>query len=150
MKKNKTLAERLAPMTLAEIDALSDEEVATLMGVTPEDFATGPAWSWRDAAKAATDEYADRVLDHSKRVPLAQLRRYRQDARGGRPRLGAGDSVQVRVRLSPSQAELLDLAVTRTDKSRSELVRLALEQFLPGVLAPPATGRSSSRARRVS
>ena len=37
-----TLAERLAPMTIAEIDA-------------------GPVWTWREAAKAATDEYADNL-----------------------------------------------------------------------------------------
>lgn len=51
-----TLAERLAPMTIAEIDAMSDHDVAEIMGVTPEEFAAEPAWTWREAAKAATDE----------------------------------------------------------------------------------------------
>ncbi len=56
-----SLASRLAPMTIAEIDAMSDKEVAELMGATSEGRESEPAWTWREAAKAATDEYADRL-----------------------------------------------------------------------------------------
>jgi len=59
------LAERLAPMTIAGIDAMSDQEIAEIMGGTAEDIAAEPAWTWREAAKAATDEYADRLAGHS-------------------------------------------------------------------------------------
>ena len=38
-----TLAERLAPMSIADIDAMSDREVAALMGATPQEIATEPA-----------------------------------------------------------------------------------------------------------
>ncbi len=67
-----TLAERLAPMTIGEIDAMGDHEVAELMGATPEEIATEPPWTWREAAKAATDEFADKVVS---------------DVDSGRPRL---------------------------------------------------------------
>ena len=56
------LAERLARMSIAEIDAMSDREVAELMGATEEEIATEPAWTWREAAKAATSEYADKLI----------------------------------------------------------------------------------------
>lgn len=61
--RRESLAERLAPMSIAEIDALSDEQVAELMGATAEEFASQPAWTWRLAAKAATDEYADKAAE---------------------------------------------------------------------------------------
>ena len=48
------LAERLAGMSIAEIDAMSDREVAELMGATEREIATEPTWTWREAAKAAS------------------------------------------------------------------------------------------------
>ena len=100
MTQNKALAKRLAPLTAAEIDAMTDEEVLALMGVQAGHPASDVQY-WRQAAKAATDEYGKKVLAESKPVPPEHLERYRQMARGGRPRLGAGPSVQVRARLDP-------------------------------------------------
>lgn len=42
-----TLAERLAPTRIADIEAISDNDVAELMGATAEDFASEPARTWR-------------------------------------------------------------------------------------------------------
>jgi hypothetical protein len=42
-----TLAERLAPMSIAEIDAMSDQEVAELMGATVEELAARGRWLTR-------------------------------------------------------------------------------------------------------
>ena len=130
MTPKKTLAEQLAPMTMAEIDAMSDAEVALLMGA-PE-APVPEAWALREAAKAATNEYAEKVLTRSKSVPTEQLERYRQMGRGGRPRLGAGESVQIRARLSPDMAKELNQLAADTGKVVSELVRLALEALLVG------------------
>jgi hypothetical protein len=87
----------------------------------------------RWAAEVETDEYHDRVNELVAREPdrvvtdpagLARLRR------GGRPRLGAGQSVQVRIRLAPEWAEALDAAVERSGRRRSEIVRDALVAYL--------------------
>ena len=91
---------------------------------------------WRQAAKAATDERGEKVLAESKPVPTEQLDHYRQMARGGRPRLGAGPSVQVRARLDPEMAKALEQLAADTGKVVSELVRIALD-------ALPAGGRKA-------
>lgn len=71
-------------MSTAEIDAMSDQEVAGLMEATPEEFASEPAWVWREAAKIATDEYADRLVEDASagRARLvsdpAEMRRLRE------------------------------------------------------------------------
>ena len=84
MTPNKALAKRLAPLTAAEIDAMTDEEVLALMGA-PAGHPASDVQYWRQAAKAATDEYGKKVLAESKPVPPEHLERYRQMARGGPP-----------------------------------------------------------------
>jgi hypothetical protein len=49
--------------------------------------------------------------------------------RGGRPALGDGPSVVVPVRLSPAQREALDRSAARTGRTRSEVVRDALDAY---------------------
>lgn len=85
-----TLAERLAPMTIAEIDAMSDQEVAELMGAETEELAAEPAWAWREAAKAATEEYADRMaadITSGRAKVITDPSEVRRRL-GGRPRVG--------------------------------------------------------------
>ncbi|MGH9071310.1 MAG: ribbon-helix-helix protein, CopG family [Acidimicrobiales bacterium] len=87
----------------------------------------------RWAAEAETEEYHDLVNEVVERRPgrvvtdPAGLDRLR---RGGRPRLGAGQSVQVRIRLAPESAAALDAAVERSGRRRSEIVRDALLAYL--------------------
>jgi hypothetical protein len=136
-KKKTTLAERLAPMTFAEIDAMSDEEVAELMEATPAELAEQPAWEWRESAKAATNEAAERLraaVDSGRaRVitdPDEIKRRLGRAEGGGRPRLGNGDSVPIHARLAPELAAELDAAAERTGRGRSEIIRDALRAYL--------------------
>ena len=75
------LEEDLAARTLAELAAMSDEEV--------------------EARKREPGTLAKRL---------------------GRPRLGEGESVLLRVRLPRDLAALLDTAVAKTGRSRSEVV----------------------------
>jgi hypothetical protein len=118
-KPGPALAERLAGMSIAEIDAMSDREIAELMGATAEEIASEPAWTWRDAAKVATSEYADRLIGdvESGRATVitdpAEIRR----RLGGRPRVGGepgeGPSAQVRVRVTTrTRAHIAGLATT--------------------------------------
>lgn len=137
MPKNVTLAEKLAPMTMAEIDAMTDDEVVRLMRVHPE--AAEPVWAIRQAAKAATNEYAEKVLAQSKPVPPTRLERYRQASRGGRPRLGDGESVQLRARIDTALADALVKIEAVTGKGRSQIVREALADY---VKAHPDAGQS--------
>jgi len=64
-KKKPTLAERLAPTSIAEIDAMTDEAAAQLMGASPAEIeatvAAGEERSWKEAAKVATDEWHERL-----------------------------------------------------------------------------------------
>ncbi len=146
-KKKPTLAERLAPMSIAEIDAMTDNEAARLMGASPADIAAalaaGEEWSWKEAAKVATDEWHERLAADIEagraRVVTEgpELERFRQLAAdelarraGGRPRLGDGHSVQIRARVSPDLARALQAAEARTGRARSEIVRDALEAYL--------------------
>jgi len=129
------LAERLAGMTIAEIDAMSDQEVAELMGATAEEMAAEPAWTWREAAKAATDEYAERLAAHveSGRARVisdpAELRR----RLGGRPRVGdapgEGPSIQVRVRVTTRTRTALETIAAAQGRRLSDVSRDALDEY---------------------
>lgn len=78
-------------MSIAKIEAMSHRAVSELMGAAAMEIAAESAWAWREAAKAATDEYADNLAAEvaSGRAPVsddpAEIRR-RID---GRPRVGA-------------------------------------------------------------
>ncbi len=139
-----SLAERLAPMSIAEIESMTDDEAAHLMGASPAEIAAavaaGQEWSWREAAKVATDEWHDRLAvdieagSASVQAEGPALERFRrlaadESARrsGGRPRLGNGHSVQIRARVSPDLARSLENAEARTGRPRSQIVRDALE-----------------------
>lgn len=131
-----TLAERLAPMTLSQIDAMTDREVAELMGATPDEIAqseaAGEMWTWRESAKAATDEYAERLqADVASGEARVITDPEELTARGrGRPPLGDGDSVQIRARLTQQLARQMDALGERTGRRRSDIVRDALAEYL--------------------
>lgn len=130
------LAARLAGMTIAEIDALSDEQVAELMGATAEEFATEPRWTWREAAKAATQEFADQfvsaVESGEARVVTDpdEIRR----SLGGRPRVGGetggGPSAQVRVRVTSRTRHELERIAREQGRLLSEVSREALDEYV--------------------
>jgi hypothetical protein len=129
------LAERLAGMTIAEIDAMSDQEVAELMGATAEEMAAEPTWTWREAAKAATDEYAEKLAAdvESGRARVisdpAELRR----RLGGRPRVGdapgEGPSIQVRVRVTTRTRTALESIAAAQGRRLSDVSRDALDEY---------------------
>lgn len=129
------VAERLAGMTIAEIDAMSDQEVAELMGATAEEMAAEPAWTWREAAKAATDEYAEKLAAdvESGRARVisdpAELRR----RLGGRPRVGGapgeGPSIQVRVRVTTRTRTALESIAAAQGRRLSDVSRDALDEY---------------------
>ena len=102
-------------------------------GRTREGEAVTDEMADRWAAEAETEEYRDQVNELVEREPArvvtdpAGLDRLR---RGGRPRLGAGQSVQVRIRLASEWADALDAAVERSGRRRSEIVRDALLAYL--------------------
>ncbi len=60
-----SLLQRLAPLKLAEIDAMTDRQIYVLMGATPDEIAEseagGEGWRWRESAKASTNEWRDRL-----------------------------------------------------------------------------------------
>ncbi|MHB8245527.1 MAG: hypothetical protein ACYDGN_09265 [Acidimicrobiales bacterium] len=129
------LAERLAGMTIAEIDAMNDQEVAELMGATAEEIAAEPAWTWREAAKAATDEYAEKLaadVDSGRARVIsdpAELRR----RLGGRPRVGdapgEGPSIQVRVRVTTRTRTALESIAAAQGRRLSDVSRDALDEY---------------------
>ena len=131
-----TLAERLAPMTIAEIGAMSDQQVAELMGATAEEVAAEPAWTWRESAKAATDEYAERVTAEVESgrakviVDPAEMRR----RLGGRPRVGGangqGPSMQVRVRVTASTRTALETIAAAQGRRLADVSRDALDEYV--------------------
>lgn len=133
---DQTLAKRLAPMSIAEIDAMSDQEVAYLMGATPEEFTTEPAWTWREAAKAATDEYAGQIAAEveSGRAKIisdpAEIRR----RLGGRPRVGGasgrGPSAQVRVRVTTDTRTALEAIAAAQGRRLADVSRDALDEYV--------------------
>lgn len=129
------LAERLARIAIAEIDAMSDQEVADLMGANVADIAAEPAWTWREAAKAATDEYADKLVDNEEFGQLkvivapAEIRR----RLGGRPRIGGGGgegpSMQVRVRVTTSTRNALEAIAADQGRRLADVSRDALDEY---------------------
>lgn len=129
------LAERLAGMTIAEIDAMGDQEVAELMGATAQEMAAEPPWTWREAAKAATDEYAEKLAAdvESGRAKVisdpAELRR----RLGGRPRVGdvpgEGPSIQVRVRVTTRTRTALESIAAAQGRRLSDVSRDALDEY---------------------
>ncbi|MHB2023552.1 MAG: hypothetical protein ACYCO3_09525 [Mycobacteriales bacterium] len=129
------LVERLAGMSIAEIDAMSDQQVAELMGATAEEMAAEPAWTWREAAKAATDEYAEKLAAYvgSGQATVisdpAELRR----RLGGRPRVGGapgeGPSIQVRVRVTTRTRTALESIAAAQGRRLSDVSRDALDEY---------------------
>lgn len=130
------LAERLAAMTIAEIDAMTDQEVADLMGATAEEIAAEPAWTWREAAKAATDEYVENLAADVKSGrakviadPTGVGRRL-----GGRPRVGGasgeGPSMQVRVRVTTSTRTALEAIAAAQGRRLADVSRDALDEYV--------------------
>lgn len=131
-----TLAERLARMTFDEIDAMSDSEVAELMGATAEETAAEPAWTWREAAKAATDEYADRLaadVTSGRAKVIADPAEMRQRL-GGRPRVGGaggvGPSMQVRVRVTTDTRTALEAIAAAQGRRLADVSRDALDEYV--------------------
>src|SRR5262252_1343143 len=130
------LAERLARMSIAEIDAMSDREVAELMGATEEEIGTEPAWTWREAAKAATSEYADKLISDvsSGRAKVItdpdEIRR----RLGGRPRVGGepgeGPSAQVRVRVTNRTRAALEAIAAAQGRRLTDVSRDALDEYV--------------------
>jgi hypothetical protein len=135
-KLDPTLAERLAPMTIAEVDAMSDQQVAALMGATAEEAATEDAWSWRVAAKAATDEYAERLaidVESGRATVIADPAEMRQRL-GGRPRVGGaggdGPSMQVRVRVTTDTRTALETIAAAQGRRLADVSRDALDEYV--------------------
>jgi len=131
-----TLAERLALMTIAQIDAMTDHQVAELMGATDEEIAAEPAWAWREAARAATDEYANRLIaevefGRAKVItdPVEMRRRL-----GGRPRVGGskdqGPSMQVRVRVTTRTRTALETIAATQGRRLADVSRDALDEYV--------------------
>ena len=131
-----TLAERLSRMTIAEIDAMTDQEVAELMGATAEQIAAESGWTWRAAAKAGTDEYvanlAADVRSGRARVIAdpAEVRR----RLGGRPRVGGasgeGPSIQVRVRVTTDVRTALEAIAAAQGRRLADVSRDALDEYV--------------------
>jgi hypothetical protein len=131
-----SLAERLADVSIDEIDAMSDREVAELMGATAEEIAAEPAWTWRAAAKAATTEYADRLIGdvESGRAKVItdpdEIRR----RLGGRPRVGGepgeGPSAQVRVRVTGRTRAALEAIAAAQGRRLADVSRDALDEYV--------------------
>ena len=130
-----TLAERLAAVRIADIEGMSDKEVAALMGATAEELASEPTWTWREAAKAATNEYADRLAD---RVASGQAEVIADPAEarrrlGGRPRVGGapgdGPSMQVRVRVTSRTRSALEAIAAAQGRRLADVSRDALDEY---------------------
>jgi hypothetical protein len=135
-KSDRTLAERLAPMTIAEIDAMSDQAVAELMGATAEEIAVEPTRTWREAAKAATDEYADRLAAEVQagRAEIIDDPAETRRRLGGRPRVGgaagAGPSMQVRVRVTTRTRTALEAIAAAQCRRLADVSRDALDEYV--------------------
>lgn len=100
-KRDLTLAERVAPMTIDEIDAMSDQEVAELLGATADEI---------DAA--------------------AQMRR-RLGGRprvGGAG--GEGPSMQVRVRVTTETRTALETIAAAQGRRLADVSRDALDEYV--------------------
>lgn len=135
-KPGPALADRLAGLSVAEIETMSDREVAELMGATAEEIATEPAWTWPAAAKAATREYADKLIAdvESGRAKVitdpAEIRR----RLGGRPRIGGepgeGPSAQVRVRVTTTTRTALEAIAAAQGRRLADVSRDALDEYV--------------------
>lgn len=131
-----TLSERLSAMTIAEIEAMSDQEVAELMGASADEFVTQPAWTWREAAKAATDEYAEKVAAdiRSGRARVITDRNEIRRRIGGRPRVGGapgeGPSDQVRVRVTTRTRTALEAIAAAQGRRLADVSRDALDEYV--------------------
>ena len=115
---------------------MSDQEVAELMGATAEEMATEPAWTWRQAAKAATDEFADRLIadvEAGRATVINDPVEIRQRL-GGRPRVGDADgkgpSIQVRVRVTARTRTALEAIAAEQGRRLSEVSRDALDDYV--------------------
>ena len=130
------LAKRLAGMSIAEIDAMSDREVAELMGATEEEIGTEPAWTWREAAKAATSEYADKLMSEvgSGRAEVITDPDEMRRRLGGRPRVGGepgeGPSAQVRVRVTSRTRAALEAIAAAQGRRLTDVSRDALDEYV--------------------
>ncbi|MDQ2846288.1 MAG: hypothetical protein M3Y77_08050 [Actinomycetota bacterium] len=123
-------------MTIVEIEAMSDQEVAELMGATAEEITAEPAWTWREAAKAATDEYADKLVadvESGRSKVIAQPAEMHRRL-GGRPRIGGasgeGPSMQVRVRVTTSTRTALEAIATDQGRRLADVSRDALDEYV--------------------
>ncbi len=131
-----TLAERLASVNIAEIDAMSDQEAAELMGATAEEIAAEPGWTWREAAKAATDEYADKLAAdvEARRATVIGDPTEARRRLGGRPRVGAasgeGPSMQVRVRVTTGTRTALEAIAAGQGRRLADVSREALDEYV--------------------
>jgi len=135
-KPGPALAERLAGMSMAEIDAMNDREIAELMGATVEEIASEPAWTWREAAKAATSEYADRLISdvESGRARVITDPAEIRQRLGGRPRVGGepgeGPSAQVRVRVTTQTRAALEAIAAAQGRRLADVSRDALDEYV--------------------
>ncbi len=115
---------------------MSDHAVAEIMGATPEKIAAEPAWMWREAAKAANDEYADRLVAEieSGRARVtddpAELRR----RLGDRPRVGSasgeGHSMQVRVQVTTRTRAALEAIAAAQGRRLADVSPDALDEYV--------------------
>lgn len=131
-----TLAQRLARMSVAEIDAMTDQEVAELMGASAEEIAAEPAWTWREAAKAATDEFADQLaadVESGCATVISNPTEIRRRV-GGRPRVGRapgeGPSGQVRVRVTARTRGALEAIAAAQGRRLADVSRDALDEYV--------------------
>ncbi|MHB8681461.1 MAG: hypothetical protein ACYDA2_05120 [Acidimicrobiales bacterium] len=134
-KSEQSLAERLAPMTSSEIDKMSNRELAELMNASEQEVEAEP-WTWREAAKAATDEFAERMvaaLESGQAKIITDPTEIRQRL-GGRPRVGGeageGPSTQVRVRVTDSTRAALEHLAVSQGRTISEVSREALDEYV--------------------
>lgn len=135
-ESSQTLAERLAPMRMAEIESMTDQEVAELMGATPEEIAAEPAWTWREAAKVATDEWADKLaadVESGQARVISDPDEIRRHL-GGRPRVGGaigqGPSKQLRVRVTSDARAALETIAAAQGRRLADVSRDALDEYI--------------------
>lgn len=134
-RDGRSLAERLAPIAIAEIDALSNRELAELMNATEEQVDAEP-WTWREAAKVATDEWAEPLsaaVQTGRATVITDPAAIRRRL-GGRPRVGGeagkGPSTQVRVRVTERTRAALEGIAASQGRRLSEVTREALDDYV--------------------
>jgi hypothetical protein len=120
-------------MTIAEIDAMSDQQVAELMGTTAEEAAAEDAWSWRVAAKAATDEYAERLaidVESGRATVIADRPRCVSALAVGHAsaaRAATAPSMQVRARVTTGTRTALETIAAAQGRRLADVSRDALD-----------------------